>query len=114
MLPAIQVPTVLRNLANVLFLVGQRISIRTKDRYWGVQIVPPDSGAWCESARRLQGQRFPTDKAPLLPLWDCTMAQNCHCRYRHLSERRSDQSPCGRIFLELDGPDRRTNDDRYL
>lgn len=112
MLPAIQIPAVLRNIANVFFLVGQRITNGTKDRYWGVQMVLPASGVCCESAQRLQRQRFPMDKAPLLPLWDCTMAQNCHCRYQHLPERRSSKDQCGRIFLELDGPDRRASDDQ--
>lgn len=110
MLPTIQVPALLRNLANIFSGIGQRIVDNTRDRYWGVQMVPPESGACCQSAQHLRGRRFPMDKAPLLPLWDCTMAQDCRCRYRRLPERRRNKEQTGRFFLELDGPDRRDHD----
>lgn len=107
MLPTIQIPVLLRNLANIFLGIGQRITNGTKDCYWGVQMIPPESGTCCKSARHLKGRRFSMDKAPLLPLWDCTMAQDCRCRYRQLPERRSHKDQPGRIFLELDGLDRR-------
>ena len=46
-------------------------------------------GRACQTARRLQGQRFLASEAPRLPLADCDSA-TCACRYQHYEDRRMD------------------------
>jgi hypothetical protein len=43
----------------------------------------------CDAARALEGQRFLTKDAPLLPLKGCTAVQ-CSCSFGKLSDRRTD------------------------
>lgn len=42
----------------------------------------------CEAARDLDGQRFLSSDAPLLPLEGCSQS-TCHCRYVHHDDRRA-------------------------
>jgi hypothetical protein len=42
----------------------------------------------CAEARELEGRRFLSSSAPMLPLRGCTQA-TCHCRYVHHSDRRA-------------------------
>jgi len=44
----------------------------------------------CLSARRLEGQRFLSTSAPMLPLKDCGTS-TCQCRYVHHNDRRNSQ-----------------------
>lgn len=44
----------------------------------------------CQAAKRLKGQRFLANHAPVLPLGGCTQPNQCHCRYRHLTDRREE------------------------
>lgn len=43
----------------------------------------------CGAARAIGGQRFLSDEAPLLPLEGCDRRDQCSCRYRHYSDRRT-------------------------
>jgi len=43
----------------------------------------------CAAARALSQKRFLSrESPPRLPLQDCTHPANCHCHYRHFSDRR--------------------------
>lgn len=44
----------------------------------------------CEAARRISGQKFLAAHAPQLPLGGCDQPERCQCRYKHLSDRRSE------------------------
>lgn len=57
------------------------------DHYWGVQLMPPQSGLCCALIRQLQGRSFAKLDAPPLPLSGCTML-HCYCYYKQLAERR--------------------------
>ena len=45
------------------------------------------SGRCCAAARKLSGQRFLADEAPMLPLPGCDAA-SCKCSYHHFADRR--------------------------
>lgn len=42
----------------------------------------------CEAARACQGKRFLSNKAPRLPLAECTVPDSCPCAYKHHDDRR--------------------------
>ncbi len=44
----------------------------------------------CSAANQLQGMRFLSSAAPMLPLQGCGMA-TCQCRYVHHNDRRNSQ-----------------------
>jgi len=65
--------------------------------FHGVTITAPDGSA-CSCAAALDGHRFLSDEAPLLPLPDCTNPAACRCVYRHLDDRRTElrrDADCG-------------------
>lgn len=43
----------------------------------------------CEAVKRLEGRRFLSAEAPLLPLHGCA-ADSCQCRYVHYNDRREE------------------------
>jgi len=45
-------------------------------------------GDCCEAVEELEGQRFLSEEAPLLPLAQCSNPQGCRCVYEHFDERR--------------------------
>ena len=57
-----------------------------RNPYQAVSVVP-GRGA-CEAVRRLKGQTFLTDQAPLVPLADCG-SDHCACKYRRVEDRRA-------------------------
>jgi hypothetical protein len=44
--------------------------------------------AACPAVKELEGTRFLSREAPLLPLGDCTSSR-CHCKYTHHGDRRA-------------------------
>ena len=67
----------------------------------------------CADAKRLQGNRYLTAEAPVIPLENCT-AQRCHCVYRHHEDRRSGEKdrrkleePAAAFLTPSDQRDRR-------
>lgn len=44
----------------------------------------------CEAAERIRGQRFLAAHAPQIPLGGCSHGQQCNCRYKYFTDRRSD------------------------
>jgi len=55
--------------------------------YHCVEVRSGDSA--CEAVRQLEGVRYLSDKAPLLPVSGCS-AQKCTCQYVHYDDRRDD------------------------
>jgi len=47
------------------------------------------TGASCEAARALKGQRYLSADAPRLPLPGCTSPASCPCVYRKHADRRA-------------------------
>lgn len=45
-------------------------------------------GEGCTEIEAINGKRFLSEDAPLLPLQDCSLAK-CNCRYSHLTDRRT-------------------------
>ncbi len=56
--------------------------------YRGVKIYSKKE--CCDAARRISGQKFLAAHAPQLPLGGCDHPERCECRYKHLSDRRSE------------------------
>jgi hypothetical protein len=61
---------------------------RIGNPYHAVSIEPGPRA--CEAVRKLEGERFLSTSAPMLPLGDCG-SSNCECRYAHHSDRRGAQ-----------------------
>lgn len=53
--------------------------------FHAVSIVP--AGGCCQAARAIEGKRFLSKQAPLLPLKACDKS-TCQCRYEHHEDRR--------------------------
>jgi hypothetical protein len=90
-----------------------RIANRTKT-YHCVEVRCDDSA--CAAVRRLEGIRFLSDQAPLLPVSGCS-AQKCTCQYVHYDDRRDDdrRNPFGQwanLPPTLTGERRSRNDRR--
>ena len=59
-----------------------------RNLFHGVEIKAPDD--CCRAAAAIEGQRFLSEEAPLLPLENCDRPASCRCRYRHFTDRRTD------------------------
>jgi len=59
----------------------------TGNEFHGVSIAFAEGQA-CAAARDLQGKRFLSAEAPLVPLPGCD-AEDCRCRYQHHDDRRN-------------------------
>ena len=57
-----------------------------KHPWHAVEIVAPKTA--CAAAQALNGKRFLSAEAPLLPLHDCALTGSCHCVYRKHTDRR--------------------------
>lgn len=60
--------------------------LATTSRFHAVSIRPGLIA--CETATAMQGQRFLSDAAPLLPLKGCNQ-RHCQCKFAHHGDRRS-------------------------
>ena len=56
----------------------------------------------CAEAEKIQGIRYLTAEAPVIPLANCT-ADKCHCVYRHHEDRRSGEKDRRKIHRDEDG-----------
>jgi hypothetical protein len=68
----------------------------------------------CGAAREIEGKRFLSSKAPVLPLKDCTRPE-CACRYVHHQDRRFGPRRAREMGVAIDGwleVDRRTEPKR--
>jgi hypothetical protein len=57
-----------------------------RNPFAAVSIVP--ARTCCRASTKLLKQRFLTREAPLLPLKDCTLSEQCQCRYQKHEDRR--------------------------
>ena len=55
--------------------------------FHGVAVRPRDDSC-CAAVTSLDGQRFLSEEAPLLPLAECSDPTKCRCVYEHFDERR--------------------------
>ena len=62
----------------------------------------------CDRAKKLQGERYLTAEAPVIPLSTCT-ASRCHCVYRHHEDRRSGEKDRRKLH-DLSGATPATSD----
>ena len=96
----------------------QGLPIGAARRIFHAVSVQPDQGDCCDAVAQIQGRRYLSDEAPLLPLADCTRSQDCKCRYEHYDDRRTnvrrdtDQGLPEKLRPEEDreGPGRRVTD----
>lgn len=72
----------------------------------------------CAAVRPLDGRRYLTGEAPLLPLPNCDRPLECQCSYRHRSDRRSGARRGAESGLPTPNPpaqaERRTQDGRRV
>lgn len=61
------------------------VAKKVPQNFHAVSIVP--AGGCCQAVRALEGKRFLSKEAPLLPLKACDKA-SCQCRYEHHEDRR--------------------------
>ncbi len=54
----------------------------------GVEIRPKPACA-CLAVQSMEGHRFLSDEAPVLPLASCETPQACRCVYEHFTDRRT-------------------------
>jgi hypothetical protein len=78
--------------------------------YHAVSIAP--CGGCCSAARKLEGKRFLSREAPILPLKACDRA-TCQCRYEHHQDRRKSPRRARDYGVSIaawdDGPEQRQN-----
>ena len=55
---------------------------------WSAVSIVATSGS-CEAARALKGKRYLNERAPRLPLSECTSSGACPCVYRKYADRRA-------------------------
>ena len=69
-------------------------------RFHAVTVAPGPRA--CKEARELQGKRFLSREAPLLPLRNCGSPQ-CECRYEHYDDRRKGHRRAHDLGVSIDG-----------
>lgn len=72
--------------------VSQAAASKDQNNFQATAIVPGENA--CQAARSLQGTSFLVREVntPNLPLAECTQMSDCHCKYDHQDDRRSDDS----------------------
>ncbi|MFZ2509225.1 MAG: hypothetical protein WAW79_12220 [Steroidobacteraceae bacterium] len=58
-------------------------------KYPAVAIIT--TGNCCSAVESLKGAKSLAVEAPMLPLKDCSMPQQCQCRFKKYADRRSDE-----------------------
>jgi hypothetical protein len=69
----------------------------------------------CAAVREQSQTRYLCNKAPMLPLPDCSNASQCRCKYRHWQDRRQEDRRAlkwGIASLYFNGADRRSDAER--
>jgi hypothetical protein len=65
-----------------------RSSAKERSRQFGAVSIESDWRGCCEASQKLVRQRFLAGEAPMLPLDACSQPGDCHCVYKHWSDRR--------------------------
>lgn len=84
---------------------------------WGKLLVIPPGTTACQAAKAIEGQAFPRDELPVLPLVECTNRFNCKCRLDPLTEKRAKERRSGterrpNLRYDPENPQRRSGHDR--
>lgn len=64
--------------------------IRTARRLFHAVCISTGEMDSCEAVKDLEGVRFLSEDAPMLPLRECTNPAGCRCKYQHFDDRRTD------------------------
>ena len=86
-----------------------------RSRQFGTVSIESDWRGCCEASRNLARQRFLAGEAPMLPLNACSQPGDCHCVYKHWSDRRASERRAefdGRTIQYPADIDRRSDNDR--
>jgi hypothetical protein len=86
-----------------------------RSRQFGGVSIESDWRGCCEASRKLARQRFLAGEAPMLPLNACSQPGDCHCVYKHWSDRRASERRAefdGRTIQYSADIDRRGDNDR--
>jgi hypothetical protein len=86
-----------------------------RSRQFGAVSIESDWRGCCEASCKLARQRFLAGEAPMLPLNACSQPGDCHCVYKHWSDRRTGERRAeydGRTIQYSADIDRRGDDDR--
>lgn len=81
--------------------------------YRAVSVAPGNS--CCAAANAIAGKRYLFREVPRLPLVDCTMAPNCSCKFKKVSDRRDGdrrRSAAAESSAKFAGPDNRKSEGR--
>ncbi|MEH6500011.1 MAG: hypothetical protein V7751_11535 [Pseudoalteromonas distincta] len=72
-------------------LVSKAAVSNNQTRFQATKVIPGNNA--CLAAQDLQGTFFLKNQGntPSLPLPECTQGSNCHCKYDHRDDRRSDE-----------------------
>ncbi len=63
-------------------------SVITRKNPWhAIAVVTKTKG--CQAVQALNGRRFLSGEAPALPLPNCTLVNDCQCRYQKYDDRRA-------------------------
>jgi hypothetical protein len=80
----------------------------TRPDYRAVSVAPGKS--CCSAANMIAGKRHLFTEVPRLPLADCTIAPNCACTFKKVSDRRDGerrQSSVAKPSRPFEGPEKR-------
>ncbi len=68
-------------------------AVNTEQSNFHATSIEPGSGA-CQAVQQLQGKVFLDSEhhTPNLPLTECTQTADCHCTYKHLEDRRCEET----------------------
>lgn len=71
--------------------ISQAAVSKPQANFQSTKIVPGDNA--CQAAQDLEGKHFLDSEldTPKLPLPGCTQVSNCHCKYEHQADRRTNE-----------------------
>ncbi len=69
--------------------MATRNTAEERSRQFGAVSIESDWRGCCDASRKLGRMRFLADEAPMLPLNACSQPGECHCVYKHWSDRRA-------------------------
>jgi hypothetical protein len=89
-------------------ITRRRVYRKSKQKRFSCVVVQCGSDA-CQAVKKLAGVRYLGKLAPLLPLWECDVA-DCGCYYQHFADRRfHDRRELYGSANRMAGRDRRVN-----
>jgi hypothetical protein len=80
--------------------VAPNVAKKPSTAFHAVSVAP--GSRCCGAAKEIEGKRFLSSKAPVLPLKDCTRPE-CTCRYVHHQDRRFGPRRAREMGVAIDG-----------